>query len=792
MKRNLKIISTIGILVTAGAASAVWFLQNKNDKNILMSAKLNGNNELNVNKSKNLVTDFPVVTIQKTGDDKDKIIWLFLAEGYTKEQQDQFINDVDIRVKKMMEYEPFKSYSKEINVYAMKTESKSGGFSTKEKKDVFFGTEFHKSRNAVSISKKGKIVLEQLKKQFQVNYLKNGSIFQTFILLNSKENIELSTKEFVINSLGMDDSARNLICNSVKSFANISEENVDIYSNEKVNVSKYSDPNKMSWKDFLGFRGINVIKSNDFYIPSQRCVMRSRQNSYSFCEVCKLEIVKKLNNNTRQREDLYIAKPSITEVHEWDKLVVDLAEYQNQIQIKNSNLEFRTIIYNLGDELKKVKLELNIKGEVIFKEFDILPNTLKSCSLFKNNVNLEKTDSFFGRVIDINSDEELYNTKSGKKYSKIKINYKNKNTNKLVNEIKSTSFYVENGKFLDIKAPEIQGYEFSHSNKEDNKVLVNEELEIDYYYVEKENREITLKVMDWENKNIIKSKNQKIYKDQVFIPSIFDFVSDEKSIIVPFNKNIKYNDLEIKEIKYMQIIKSWAIYAKDMILQKGEVFVPNKDVKVYEWNELSNSYEFHEYATSLLTIKNNVNSQIVGDYECVFEFGPNNITEDKIKKKIKVKVVDSNKSSTDFESEFLVDFINTNNTKVETDYFEIQWLKKNLCFNNELIVEANDNNYKIILDAQNEWKKLEKKQKKQINKFLIDNNDLTFDELLSSANNINNKKITAVTLASTKISNQSKTDKVWKILTIILSLLLATCILSVLLSVVIRRRGKSK
>ena len=53
----------------------------------------------------------PVYTIQKTRSDTENMVILFCGEGYTKSQQQKFINDVKKVWEGAMQHEPYRSYA---------------------------------------------------------------------------------------------------------------------------------------------------------------------------------------------------------------------------------------------------------------------------------------------------------------------------------------------------------------------------------------------------------------------------------------------------------------------------------------------------------------------------------------------------------------------------------------------------------------------------------------------------------------------------------------------------------
>lgn len=67
----------------------------------------------------------PVYTIQKTRSDTENMVILICGEGYTKNQQQKFVNDVKKVWEGAMQHEPYRSYADRFNVYALCTASES-------------------------------------------------------------------------------------------------------------------------------------------------------------------------------------------------------------------------------------------------------------------------------------------------------------------------------------------------------------------------------------------------------------------------------------------------------------------------------------------------------------------------------------------------------------------------------------------------------------------------------------------------------------------------------------------
>ena len=57
-----------------------------------------------------------VYAIHKTGDDKENFVIVIMGEGYTREQQEQFLKDATAKAQGLLKWSPYKEYSDRINI----------------------------------------------------------------------------------------------------------------------------------------------------------------------------------------------------------------------------------------------------------------------------------------------------------------------------------------------------------------------------------------------------------------------------------------------------------------------------------------------------------------------------------------------------------------------------------------------------------------------------------------------------------------------------------------------------
>lgn len=83
----------------------------------------------------------PYKQILDNGDLDKNIDIAFLAEGYTKDEMNEFLEYVDIAVEAMFEHDPFKSFKDKFNIVAVESPSKDSGVSI-PKENIWKSTAF--------------------------------------------------------------------------------------------------------------------------------------------------------------------------------------------------------------------------------------------------------------------------------------------------------------------------------------------------------------------------------------------------------------------------------------------------------------------------------------------------------------------------------------------------------------------------------------------------------------------------------------------------------------------------
>ena len=355
----------------------------------------------------------PVYTIQKTRSDTENMVILICGEGYTKGQQQKFINDVKKVWEGAIQYEPYRSYADRFNVYALCTASES---SFNNGDSTFFDVVIDKKVGPmISVNKSswknhiferciGPAFLEQIHdahipnktdpdtfiwdddKMYPPFYYVHKYINQFAVLVNTTQDFGGSHRDYkrgIHYLITPADSSRaqktfthelgHGLLELGDEYTTIAEEATDYTS---LNVAYTHNPEHVKWKKMLGFRKTftcNTYPSYTAYNSSWECLMRD--TNYQFCEVCKLQGSKRMSQLI-DGKSLYVADPEVKKyTGQYSDLsafadttyngYANFASYRNTVLLSgadknkfNKNLagekiELRTIVQNLSDSITR-------------------------------------------------------------------------------------------------------------------------------------------------------------------------------------------------------------------------------------------------------------------------------------------------------------------------------------------------------------------------------------------------------------------------------------------------------
>ena len=294
----------------------------------------------------------PVYTIQKTRSDTENMVILFCGEGYTKSQQQKFINDVKKVWEGAMQHEPYRSYADRFNVYALCTVSES---SFNSGGSTFFDVVIDKNSGPmIAISKSicknhiferciGPAFLEQIhdvhipKKvdpnssywvgnnsplsEYEPFYYVHEYINQFAILVNTNQDFGGSHRNYergihyLVTPADSDRAQKTFTHELGHGLLELGDEYMSSTTQQtdltSLNVAHTHDPNNVKWKQLLGFRKTytcNALGYGNAYNSSYECLMRD--TAYQFCEVCKLQGSKRMSQLI-DGKSLYVADPEV-------------------------------------------------------------------------------------------------------------------------------------------------------------------------------------------------------------------------------------------------------------------------------------------------------------------------------------------------------------------------------------------------------------------------------------------------------------------------------------------------
>lgn len=256
--------------------------------------------------------DFEISKVRDNGDDYNKLVIVMMGDGYTKNELEKFKDDSNKAIDSFLEEEPFKSYKKDINFYLINVISNVSGASPNKNniRDTYFGSSFNFDNNIARL-------LAPTKIGRAYDCLANSEIeYDKGIIIVNSSTYGGSGGDICVTSIN-EDSYEILLHEFGHSFANLGDEYYagTQYTSEAPNVTREKDPELNKWKYFMGKGNIGIYPMEEitgWYVPSKNCKMKKLYNP--FCDVCKIEIGKKIILETEKEKE--IIKEIIEEVEE--------------------------------------------------------------------------------------------------------------------------------------------------------------------------------------------------------------------------------------------------------------------------------------------------------------------------------------------------------------------------------------------------------------------------------------------------------------------------------------------
>ena len=299
----------------------------------------------------------PVQVIQKTRSDLENMVIVICGEGYTKDQQQKFINDVKRIWAGVLKHEPYRSMADRFNVYALCTASKTSGFASE---NTFFDITMSTTSRSPMISLYKSVLKNQIltrcigpafieiihdahiKEKTNPNeitigdeyapyYYVNEYISQFVVLVNSGQyggasmnNLDVGL-HYVTATVDNIQSEYTLAHELGHGLLHLGDE-YNAYGGaytmpeqqdkQSLNIAGLrGSPITIKWKDMLGFRKTytcrdsNTSDSSNMVNSSWQCMMRTQNQE--LCDVCQLQGFKVMSQLIKDTDDIYIAIPEV-------------------------------------------------------------------------------------------------------------------------------------------------------------------------------------------------------------------------------------------------------------------------------------------------------------------------------------------------------------------------------------------------------------------------------------------------------------------------------------------------
>ena len=370
----------------------------------------------------------PVYTLQKMGNDRENLVLLLLGDGYTQDQQQQFLQEAREQLGRLMSLEPYSRLAHRINVYAVPAVSNEAGLSSENTKlDTHFSlTTLHGTKSiGFRHDMDGEARVNAIRADLEQRCLDEGAFVDNIHMFVNTDATVGSAHGIYSFSTGRakDYAMAHELSHSVGKLGD--EYGLDTKS---PNVSTGSD---IKWKKMMGYRSIIACENNDgrVLIPTAfKCNMyRSDQ---PFCEVCRLALVRRMfaMDKIQNGMELYVADPEVTTAHNNTEDSETYRVTQENLLKKAPNirdLSLRTVIQNLSDQERKVKLVLGVvkkngePREPLKEEVFTVPaltdkDSMEAACIYPTltfnpiqGTNFEAGDRLVGEVRDANSGDVL-------------------------------------------------------------------------------------------------------------------------------------------------------------------------------------------------------------------------------------------------------------------------------------------------------------------------------------------------------------------------------------------------
>lgn len=247
---------------------------------------------------------FPKDSSRWNGNPQKFINMVFLGDGYQAGEINKYREHVTSTGDYLFQVSPFKEYANYFNVYAIKVPSvQSGADHPRTAVDCVPASEhpllatdnyFNSTFDYVSIHRLlvptnpaavNNVIIDNLPLYDQPLMLVNSTFYGgSGGSTAATASINTASFEIMVHEIG-------------HSFAGLADEYWvnEVSAGERANMTREKDPQKVRWKNWIGFKGVGVYPhgtsggQENWYRPHESCEMRFLNNE--FCPVCKEAIV---------------------------------------------------------------------------------------------------------------------------------------------------------------------------------------------------------------------------------------------------------------------------------------------------------------------------------------------------------------------------------------------------------------------------------------------------------------------------------------------------------------------
>ena len=236
---------------------------------------------------------FNIDTIQWTGSADQRINVVFFGDGYMADELTQYASDVKNVVDHFFTQSPFREYRAYFNIVAFEIPSNVSGASRDPSMpiDNYFGSSYNTSNierllAATRTSRAQEILFNQFPLYSQAVLIVNDAKYGGSGGWLATTSVHPDASEIALHEIG-------------HSFAALSDEYWagDNFARESPNMTQENDPDLVRWKNWLGYRQVNIYPHTGqptWFKPHEGCKMQVL--NASFCAVCRETITKVIHN----------------------------------------------------------------------------------------------------------------------------------------------------------------------------------------------------------------------------------------------------------------------------------------------------------------------------------------------------------------------------------------------------------------------------------------------------------------------------------------------------------------